>query len=666
MSSTTKWRRFRRIAPTVTVGVIGFAVAITSWSVRSASEDREVMQAFSGRAHNQEIVLQTGIAAYWDKLYAVRALFDSSTRAVARGEFEDFANSLLSRHPAILNVAWIPRVTREQRLAHELDAALDGLFAYRIHTVAPDGSRQAAEQKNEYFPKFYSTEERSSNVYGLDLNDGGTRAQTLRHVRDEDVLSTSAPLMLQIGAGDRRGFWAALPVYARGQPHATVEDRQRNLRGFVQGVFQFGVMIDTIIADVKTPVRLYLFAPGAGPDDLPLYYKSRLDGRPIEARSQASLDGGLHLSFPLHFGDAQWTAVVVPETTGALLEGHTFSTIVLITGLLLCAGLTSFVWAMQRANDRFEQKNLQFDAALNNMVQGLLMYSPSGKLTVSNRRFAEMIGMSWDDWNVAALGTTVPQSMQLVDDLTKTTTKDQARIAAGLQKMVEQNRTSTVAIERTDGRVFSASCMPMTNGGFVITFEDITLRRRDEEKIAYLAHHDLLTDLPNRVLFYEKIDKLLAYPSQRSFAVLSLDLDRFKSVNDTLGHPAGDKLLQAVAERMRACIRDSDVAARLGGDEFAIVQVIVHPNDAIALATRLIDALCAPYQIDGHEVNVGTSVGIATAPNGVTDADALMKQADLALYRAKADGGGVYRFFEPTPDATPKHRGAERRATEAA
>jgi diguanylate cyclase (GGDEF)-like protein len=136
-----------------------------------------------------------------------------------------------------------------------------------------------------------------------------------------------------------------------------------------------------------------------------------------------------------------------------------------------------------------------------------------------------------------------------------------------------------------------------------------------------------------------------------------MDLDGFKSVNDTFGHPIGDKLLRAVAERMRRCVRETDIVARLGGDEFAVVQVAFDgPADAISLAARLIDEVRAPYQLDGHEVIVGTSIGVAIAPCDGTDPDQLMKKADLALYRCKADGGGTYRFFEAKMDARKQER----------
>jgi hypothetical protein len=193
----------------------------------------------------------------------VRALFNSSNQAVTREQFEKFANALLD--PAILNIAWVPRVRRDERVAHELAAAREGLPDYRIRAIAPDGSLSVSPEQDEYFPKSYSTEAKTSSAYGLDLKDGGARERTFDHIRDADVLSTSPPLMLRLtfGEGDPHGFLAAVSVYAPGLPHDTVEDRRRNLLGFVQGVFQIGPMVDAKFANVKTPVNLYLFPPNA-------------------------------------------------------------------------------------------------------------------------------------------------------------------------------------------------------------------------------------------------------------------------------------------------------------------------------------------------------------------------------------------------------------------
>ena len=187
----------------------------------------------------------------------------------------------------------------------------------------------------------------------------------------------------------------------------------------------------------------------------------------------------------------------------------------------------------------------------------------------------------------------------------------------------------------------------------LVAVVDVTERKQAEARIAYMAHHDALTDLPNRVLFHERLDELLARVRRNgeNLAVHCLDLDHFKGVNDTLGHPIGDELLKTVAQRLRGCLRDSDLVARLGGDEFAVVQwPVANPNEASAMANVLIDVVSKPYEVHGHEFVVGASIGIALAPDDGDTADVLLRNADMALYRAKAEGRGTAHFFEPEMD----------------
>ena len=213
--------------------------------------------------------------------------------------------------------------------------------------------------------------------------------------------------------------------------------------------------------------------------------------------------------------------------------------------------------------------------------------------------------------------------------------------------------------ELTDGRFLSIMHEPVAGGGWLSTFEDVTERRLAEDKIAHMARHDPLTDLPNRRLFREQLERTLARLHRgEQAAVLSIDLDRFKHVNDTLGHPVGDELLIAVARRLRECTREEDIIARFGGDEFVIVQAAadLKPAEASALASRIVDVVGAPFDIGGQQLVVGASIGIAMAPADGTDPDQLLKNADLALYRAKTDGRGTYRYFEPEMDARAQAR----------
>ena len=192
----------------------------------------------------------------------------------------------------------------------------------------------------------------------------------------------------------------------------------------------------------------------------------------------------------------------------------------------------------------------------------------------------------------------------------------------------------------------------MPGGGWVATHEDITEQRQSEIKIEYMAHHDSLTDLPNRVLLNDRLEYVLerVQPGEM-VAVHHLDLDQFKAVNDTFGHPCGDRLLRIVAERLRSLVGEADTIARMGGDEFVIVQAtIADPSEATALAQGVIDALTESYDIDGQQAVIGVSIGISVGPGDGSNPDKLLRNADLALYRAKSDGRGTFRFFEPVMD----------------
>ena len=206
-----------------------------------------------------------------------------------------------------------------------------------------------------------------------------------------------------------------------------------------------------------------------------------------------------------------------------------------------------------------------------------------------------------------------------------------------------------MTIEFGNERIIAVARQPLKGGGWVALHEDITQRRRQEQEITHLARHDVLTNLANRALFREQLQQaLLRLRRGQGFAVFCLDLDRFKAVNDTLGHPVGDVLLKQVSERLLSCVRQGDLVARLGGDEFAIIQANVRDIDSTeALAARIVETIGKPYEINGHRIDISTSIGMTLAPRDGTDADQLMKNADLALYRTKADGRNGYSFFKP-------------------
>ncbi len=305
--------------------------------------------------------------------------------------------------------------------------------------------------------------------------------------------------------------------------------------------------------------------------------------------------------------------------------------------ILMCSDIT--ILKTQKASLAAAKSLL--DAALDNMSQGLCLFDEGDRLQVINSRFCEIFRVRRDD---------IKPGMSFLDLLRASVAAGNHGVRTAEELLREQKEFVRMhpdeghLYELADGRIIAAVYRSTSDHGWVATYEDVTERHHAEAKIMHMARHDALTDLPNRLLFREKTLQALA--QHKTLAVLFVDLDRFKSVNDTLGHPFGDALLCAVTERLQLAVRGADIVARLGGDEFAVVQLGANPSSATLLAERIIGTLSEPFEIKGHQVLIGASIGIALAPGDGKDPDQLLKNADMALYRAKADGRGTFQFFQ--------------------
>ncbi|HEY5064012.1 MAG TPA: EAL domain-containing protein [Xanthobacteraceae bacterium] len=301
-----------------------------------------------------------------------------------------------------------------------------------------------------------------------------------------------------------------------------------------------------------------------------------------------------------------------------------------------------------------QQDQRLLHTVLENMTQGVLMFDADARLVFCNRRYIEMYALPAEAAKPGCL---------LLDLLkhrleSRTFSGDPDEYIAELLTKIAEGNTFHSVVTAGDGRAISILNKPLAGGGWLATHEDVTDRRRAEERIAHMAGHDALTDLPNRMLLRERLDhELKRVKRGENLAVLCLDLDHFKSVNDTLGHPIGDELLKLVADRLRGCTREPDTIARLGGDEFAIIMTqMLKPGDAAALSRRIRESIIKPYQVDGHQIITDISIGISIAPIDGVEPDQLLKNADMALYGAKGDGRGMYRFFEAEMDRRMKER----------
>ncbi|KYG98638.1 EAL domain-containing protein [Bradyrhizobium sp. DOA1] len=364
----------------------------------------------------------------------------------------------------------------------------------------------------------------------------------------------------------------------------------------------------------------------------------------------------LTVAIVAHHFTAMGAVLLTPDPTLAIsglsippasLSFLTASAAVAIIAIALVAALLD-----RRAKGELGRQQIVLDSALENMSQGLCMFDADGKIILFNERYAAMLRRT----DILLTGRL------LVDVLREEQAKgqwqgDADEFFARLVADARDGRTTTDVVNRF-GRSIRVVNQPMQGGGWVATFEDITEWLEAQAKISHMARHDALTSLPNRVLFHEQLEQgLRRTKSGDQLAVLCLDLDHFKDINDSLGHPIGDALLKEVGRRLKATVGEHDTVARLGGDEFAVVQIGRSEETAArSLAGRFVEVVSAPYEIDDHQIVIGVSIGISLSPQDGNNPDELLKNADLALYRAKADGRGTYRFFETGMDARAQAR----------
>ena len=538
------WRRSTLVraacCPAVIALAIGLLLSLASAYAVGRWEERVTRVEFEGVAETQAIVLQNGMNEYISRLVALRTLFESANEEVTRSEFETFSGRLFERHPGMLRIAWLPRINRKERAEYEAAAIGDGISGYRIKSFEPGGNFATAPQKDEYFAVFYSTEPKTSPVYGLDYSADPERHAALERARDNDQIAVLRSRLYQPKDGVRPiGVFVSVPIYAKGTSRTTIADRQRNLSGFLVGIFDLPLLLQSIRATTAASpaVAVSIYRPDTGsgldtrsilgPEDVPDFTSEQPTPDSVYALAKAPQWLGV-----LKIGDASWQVRATPAANGPLIAHYYRALAVLAAGIVITAFLSAYLWLAGR-----------------NSLQ----------LARANRRVLE------------------------------------------------------------------------------------------------LAQTDILTGLPNRAFFLERLHDINSNEQQREgrFSILMLDLDRFKNVNDSLGHAAGDELLRQVAQRLKSTLRSTDVLARLGGDEFAVIQAVCEDQRAgsIELAARISKLVAAPFLLPGHRVEIGVSIGIALAPEHGSDSEELLKKADLALYRSKSAGRDCYTVYDQAMSA---------------
>jgi diguanylate cyclase (GGDEF)-like protein len=317
----------------------------------------------------------------------------------------------------------------------------------------------------------------------------------------------------------------------------------------------------------------------------------------------------------------------------------------LLAVLVVIVTITLIVRQLKRQHEAAQhllvEKGQHLDTAINNMTQGLLLFNATGHLVICNQSYLDMFGLSRD---VVKPGCHLRDLILYRKELGSFVGDVDAYCAKFLNPQNDEIRDAVT--DTPDGRRIRLVYKRSPDGGWATTLEDVTERSRFEARIEHLAHYDALTDLPNRTLFQLHAEKMIAGLPDIPFAILYIDIDEFKGINDSLGHLIGDEFLRAVSQRLRGCVAKNDFVARLGGDEFAIVQYGVDRDaDVSALIDRVYQALRSPFECHGHRLSADASIGVAVAPRDGSLLLGLLKSADLAMYAAKAAGRRTYRFF---------------------
>ena len=344
---------------------------------------------------------------------------------------------------------------------------------------------------------------------------------------------------------------------------------------------------------------------------------------------------------------AQVSFILLPIVIGSALRlGAAYAALSLITFLYYLATIEIAQYLggnrvrLLLATREKGALNFLFEAALNNMAQGLCMFDSQQRLLIANRRFSEIFKISS---NKLTSGTSIREVMALA----RATDKNPDAAAAAQRKLLTESPTGSVVTTLADGRIISISHRPMPDGGLVATFDDVTEQRRAETRASFLATHDDLTALPNRMVFSQSVSEAVKIGRRydQQFAVMFVDLDRFKIINDTLGHSAGDALLIEIAKRLTQSVRESDLVSRIGGDEFVILlRKISNVEQVTRVARKILAAVVKPLTIHGHECRVTASIGISLFPSDAQDEELLTKNADAAMYAVKEEGRNSFLF----------------------
>ena len=667
--------RLRLYAPWLILGV-GMTLSliacflVRNWEEAIISADFRMFAATHAAAIHREVIRRFDVSS------AMVGLYDAS-KQVDRGEFRQYAHEILSHHPDIQAIMWVPRVPVSELGRIRQRAVRDGLENFRVREPNSIGLGLSAAHggHSDYFPVYYVQPEASnSDLMGADLMADSVYRGVLERARDSGKAVASSPFRLQSGQAGSYGVLLAQAVYKRGARPPTVSERQAALRGFVLQLFPIAdfvreSMLDDGIAGLNLSVY-YGMRPTA--PQLIYYQPSSVShgGQDIAAALRKITDYATNLKWhtSLKLLGNPWKLVFTPAPQFWATHPIWRSWTVLVMGLLMSILLGTYSFRLSRqsirseilANNlgranrdleleieeriRLEAQAVKLSRAIEQSADSVVITDNNGVIEYVNPAFEKVTGYN----STEAVGKK--------PSLLKSGQHD-GNFYEELWRIVTHGEVyqDVLVNRRSNGELYyeEKTITPLKDRSgkvthYIATGKDITERMQTQERLHYLAYNDLLTGLPNRLLFLERLGHALKNRNgpQHRLAVICMDLDRFKIINDTLGHQVGDALLRDIAAILQSLVGEGDTVARLGGDGFGVLcEEVAFIDGVAALGGKILDAFARPFQVEGHELYIAPSIGIAVYPEDGDDANALLKNADVALRRSKDQGGNNYQYY---------------------
>jgi len=654
---------------------IGLAITLIAWRYTLYQVGRESEAKFQ---HDVELALESLDRHLQDNvslLIGLRGLFNAS-KGLERKEFRQYVSGfdIAQRYPGVRLVSLVRYVPGPQKAAFVDSVRRDRSLEPRGQ---PDFSIRPAGERGEYLVVTY-VEPSAGNegAFGFDLLSDPPRRAPLEYTRDRGEVTASEPIWLAADPQRRVSIALRMPLYWPGMPTTNVAERRAAFAGMVTSAIQVEDLVNTYLGtqlDVDFDVVIHdvgFSEPGAPAANPVLLFASK---EASKRKGEAAGLPRLLLRATLDVAGRTWRLQFTTPVASLYGIGGELPQVVLLGGVGISVLLFWLVLAQLRARSRALQlaesattvrvaeglrEQLAFIQQLIEAIpQPIFFKDAQGRYLGVNRAWERFFGIAREKFIGKSVFELYPDDPELAG---KHNARDEEIFSRpGSQSYEAAIRDANGALRQT---IYNKATFSRADGsvaGLIGTITDITEQRRVEEQVRHMAHHDALTQLPNRSLLQDRVGQAIAKAKRNDevLALLFIDLDRFKTINDSLGHPVGDRLLQAVAQRLLACTRAADTVARIGGDEFVVLLGdLDRPETARHVAQKVLEALSAPLELEGNTLQVTPSIGICAYPVDGEDVDTLMRNADTAMYHAKQMGRNNYQFFTPAMNETAQQR----------